>query len=129
MEARTDVCSKCTTDVAIDNNGKYVAHNSQACYLLKFRKVEAPKYGMVSIFDALKQPKYSFDYVAGNLANIYPKLASKPIRVNGSPVDLFVEAWGADAIRLYIKNDGYGGMCLADFIDKMAGDRYATKLK
>ncbi len=84
---------------------------------------------MVSVYGMLSESKYTFDYVAGNLANIYPKLASKPIRVNGIPADLFVESWGADAIRLYIKNNGFGDMCLADFISKMADDRHAIKPK
>ncbi len=115
------ICAGCSQ--LVDD---WAAHTETWCNYIKFKRFEAQKFDMVSIYDHLTT-KYHYNYVVGNLKNIYPRIASKVFQNRNNSWDIFVESWAAEAIKLYITSDGFAGMNLADFLDKTATDRHATK--
>lgn len=122
----SQMCSECGSYIPTKI---YSKHNDKICELTKWRKREAAKYDMVSVWKFATKD-FNFAYVSKELKAIYPKVVSKLFdcldEEGREMYDIFVERRDADTIAQYIKSGGYAGLSLAEFLDKTITERQAN---
>lgn len=108
------------------------------CELTQFRS-QAGKFGMVSLDSSNPKPFNWRNHgleIYTQLPKIWPRVASK-IFANEGPedvpdgglqlLDIYVEEWAASAIASFYATNGYAGMTLAEFLEKVSHERTAPQ--
>ena len=122
------ICDKCKCQIVTPSSSiASSTHEPDICELGRWRNIEASKYGMVGI-SGHATAEWTLSYICTELTMVYPKVASKVLKVTRYGLqtinDIFVEEWAARGIEIFIKNNGFAGMTLATFLDKMVAERH-----